>query len=208
MKRLVCLLFVMIGLSPAADGPFRADESGHFLRDRSGRPFLWVGDTAWLLFQMTTREEAGLYLRTRAKQGFTVIQAAFVMAEMRVTGGKGVACPNHYGDTAFVRPEAPVPLLTPGNRPEDASEYDYGDHAEYIIDAAKRNGLAVASDSRPCPFIRGLQKKLHTRSVCRASGFVQVGFCPSDGAGQNGRSDHAASSDTTCARSPQDTGRI
>ncbi|MHB8898265.1 MAG: apiosidase-like domain-containing protein [Thermoguttaceae bacterium] len=54
-------------------------QNGRHLVDAEGQPFFWLGDTAWLLFQMTTREDAELYLKTRASQGFTVIQAAIVM---------------------------------------------------------------------------------------------------------------------------------
>ena len=47
----------------------------------NGKPFFWLADTAWELIHSTTREEARYYLRTRAQQGFTVIQAV-VLAEM------------------------------------------------------------------------------------------------------------------------------
>jgi hypothetical protein len=144
MKRLLCILAFAACLAQAKDGAFRADKSGHLLLDRKGNPFLWLGDTAWLLFQMTTREDADLYLRTRAKQGFTVVQAALSMAEKRVTGGKGVAFPNRYGAAAFTDKDTVAPLVTPGNRPGHGSEYDYWDHAEYIVDTANRHGLVLA----------------------------------------------------------------
>src|SRR4029078_12281249 len=77
----------------------RVSENGRYLVRKDGTPFFWLGDTAWLLFQMTTREEAELYLKTRARQGFTVIQAALVMGEERVGG---TLRSNRYGDLAFV----------------------------------------------------------------------------------------------------------
>ena len=39
------------------------------------KPFFWLGDTAWLLFQKCTEEEAGIYLANRKGKGFNVIQA-------------------------------------------------------------------------------------------------------------------------------------
>jgi len=48
--------------------------AGHFLQTEDGRPFFWLGDTAWELIHRTTREEASYYLQTRSQQGFTVIQ--------------------------------------------------------------------------------------------------------------------------------------
>ncbi len=45
---------------------------------RNGNPFFWLGDTAWLLFQKLTVEEAMVYLKNRAEKGFTVIQVTLV----------------------------------------------------------------------------------------------------------------------------------
>ncbi|MEA2544221.1 MAG: hypothetical protein QOH35_5587 [Acidobacteriaceae bacterium] len=49
--------------------------AGHFLETENGDPFFWLGDTAWQLIAGTTREECSYYLHTRARQGFSVIQA-------------------------------------------------------------------------------------------------------------------------------------
>jgi hypothetical protein len=58
----------------------RVHPSGHFLQTEDGDPFFWLGDTAWQLVAGTTREECSYYLHTRARQGFSVIQAV-VLAE-------------------------------------------------------------------------------------------------------------------------------
>jgi len=50
-------------------------ESGRFLVTEDGRPFFYLGDTAWELFHRLTREEAVRYLQVRADQGYTAIQA-------------------------------------------------------------------------------------------------------------------------------------
>src|SRR5436190_603631 len=42
--------------------------------DAEGKPFFWLGDTAWPLFSLYTREEAETYLARRAEQGFNVIK--------------------------------------------------------------------------------------------------------------------------------------
>ncbi len=108
--------------------------------DGSGKPFFWLGDTAWLLSQIPNREDAEHYLATRARQGFTVIQAAAVMGEERVGG---TARPNAYGDRAFLDNDPSRPWLTPGNKPNVPEEYDYWDNVDYIIDRAQAHGLAV-----------------------------------------------------------------
>jgi hypothetical protein len=46
----------------------------HFV-DRNGKPFFYLGDTCWLLFQRANRAELDEYLKDRAAKGFTVIQA-------------------------------------------------------------------------------------------------------------------------------------
>src|ERR1035441_6134550 len=52
----------------------RIYRDGHLLETVDGRPFFWLGDTAWELIHHTTREEASYYLHTRGRQGFNVIQ--------------------------------------------------------------------------------------------------------------------------------------
>src|SRR6266481_5348217 len=58
-----------------AHGPLKVSENRHFLAHADGAPFFYLGDTAWELFHRLNREEATFYLETRARQGFTVIQA-------------------------------------------------------------------------------------------------------------------------------------
>src|SRR6266568_5094531 len=49
--------------------------SGRYFVDQGGKPFFYLGDTCWLLFQRPNREELDEYLKDRAAKGFTVIQA-------------------------------------------------------------------------------------------------------------------------------------
>lgn len=50
--------------------------SGRYLVTDRGRPFFYLGDTAWELFHRLTREEAELYLKDRAGKGAEHIRAA------------------------------------------------------------------------------------------------------------------------------------
>jgi hypothetical protein len=50
--------------------------SRHFIRD--GKPFFWLGDTAWLLFRKLSLHETQIYLKNRALKGFSVIQSTLV----------------------------------------------------------------------------------------------------------------------------------
>lgn len=46
----------------------------HYLYE-DGKPFFWLGDTAWLLLEKLTMEEAKVYLKNRKSLGYNVIQA-------------------------------------------------------------------------------------------------------------------------------------
>lgn len=133
--------------SPAPAAPashvgsaLRVSPNGRHLVDPEGKPFFWLGDTAWLLFQMATRDDAELYLKTRARQRFTVIQAAVVMGEERVGG---TLRPNVYGDLAFASGNPADPLVSPGSDFTQSKQYDYWDHADYLIERAAAHRLML-----------------------------------------------------------------
>lgn len=62
-------------------GLLRVADNGRTLEHEDGRPFFYLGDTAWQLFHRLNREEADRYLANRAAKGFTVIQAV-ALAEL------------------------------------------------------------------------------------------------------------------------------
>lgn len=114
-------------LLPAfAAAQVRVSDDGRHLVDEEGRPFLWLGDTAWELFHRLDREEARFYLDRRAAQGFSVIQAV-VLAE-----NNGLRTPNAYG-------ELPLHDLDPAQPNER-----YFEHVDFIVTEARRRGLLIA----------------------------------------------------------------
>ena len=136
-----------LGVAPATDaqGPprralprLRVSESGRFLVTEDGRPFFYLGDTAWELFHRLTREEAVRYLQFRADQGYNAIQAV-ALGEF-----DGITVPNAYGDLPLVDRDPARPAITPGNDPANRSAYDYWDHVDFIVREAERRGLYVA----------------------------------------------------------------
>ncbi|MBN1676685.1 MAG: DUF4038 domain-containing protein [Kiritimatiellae bacterium] len=44
----------------------KASDDGRFLVQEDGTPFFWLGDTAWRLIHVLTREEQDRYLADRA----------------------------------------------------------------------------------------------------------------------------------------------
>jgi hypothetical protein len=96
-----------------------------FLVSADGRPFFWLGDTAWELFHRLNREEAERYLRNRAERRFTVIQAV-ALAEL-----DGLDTPNPYGERPLVDHDP--------TRPNER----YFAHVDWIVAKANALGLYV-----------------------------------------------------------------
>lgn len=65
--------------------------NNRFLVYEDGKPFFYLGDTAWELFHRLTFEEAETYMEDRKSKGFTVLQAV-VLAEL-----DGINEPNAMG---------------------------------------------------------------------------------------------------------------
>ncbi len=109
----------------------KVSDNKRFLQTADGKPFFWLGDTAWELFHRTTREQAALYLDNRAQHGFNVIQAV-ALAEL-----DGLNAPNAYGHKPLIENDA--------NRPDvkDGPSNDYWDHVDWIIQEANKRGIYV-----------------------------------------------------------------
>lgn len=79
MTSLLRLLILLCVLAVAASGAslpaLKVSANRRFLVQADGTSLFYLGDTAWELFHRLDRAEAEHYLRTRASQGFTVIQA-------------------------------------------------------------------------------------------------------------------------------------
>jgi hypothetical protein len=90
-----------------------------------GKPFFYLGDTAWELFHRLNLEEAEQYLENRAQKGFTVIQAV-VLAQLG-----GLTVPNANGDLPLVEKDP--------RRPVEA----YFQHIDAIVDKAESLGLFI-----------------------------------------------------------------
>jgi len=114
----------------------KVSDNKRFITDDKGKPVFWLGDTGWLLFVKTNREEAEKYLEDRRQKGFNVIQ---VMVVHNVK-----AAVNIYGDSALVNHDLSQPKTTEGNTYGIAGQYDFWDHADYIIDLAAKKGLYMA----------------------------------------------------------------
>jgi hypothetical protein len=134
MKKLTVIAFLigaaqsMVGATTAASASFpalRVSENRHFLVRADGSPFFWLGDTAWQLFHFLNREETEAYLKKRAEQGYTVIQAV-ALAEF-----DGLEKPNRQGHHALRN-----------NDPLQPNE-SYFEHIDWVLGRAAAHGLYV-----------------------------------------------------------------
>jgi hypothetical protein len=67
--RRVTFFIILCFISFIAEGQLQVSQNRRFLQTADGKPFFWLGDTAWELFHRLTREEAEMYLKNRAEKG-------------------------------------------------------------------------------------------------------------------------------------------
>lgn len=117
--------FIFILISCVAFAQLQVSANKRFLQAADGKPFFWLGDTAWELFHRLNREEATSYLKNRAEKGFTVIQAV-VLAEL-----DGLHDPNPYGETPLENDDP--------TKPREA----YFQHVDFIVRKAAELNIYI-----------------------------------------------------------------
>ncbi len=129
---LLCLLLLCTSVFVNAQTKLlKVSDNHRFLVTADGKPFFWLGDTAWELFHRLNREEADRYLKNRADKGFTVIQAV-ALAEL-----DGLNDPNPYGHRPLLNNDPTTPDV------KDGANNDYWDHVDYIVKKANALGLYI-----------------------------------------------------------------
>jgi len=102
--------------------------NGRFFEDQNGKPFFYLGDTCWLLFQRLNREEVDEYLKDRAGKGFTVIQAYVIRGlEKRHPDGNS----SLLGESPFI------------DRDPTKLNAAFFTNMDYVIDRANELGLVM-----------------------------------------------------------------
>ena len=122
---LACALLALPASAAPALPRLKVSDNKRFLVTEDGKPFFYLGDTAWELFHRLDRDEADHYLDNRARLGFTVIQAV-ALAEHG-----GLTDPNPYGH---------LPLVD--NDPARPVE-EYFAHVDYIVEKANSLGMYI-----------------------------------------------------------------
>jgi hypothetical protein len=136
------LLLVMLGFVSLGWGADPADASersvknlrlkvssnGRYFIDQGGKPFFYLGDTAWLVFQRLYHKELEEYLKDRAEKGFTVLQA-YVLRGLDV---------RHPDGAVSLLGEKPLLDRDPA-RPNEA----FFKNVDYVINRANESGLVM-----------------------------------------------------------------
>jgi hypothetical protein len=112
-------------------GRLQVSANKRFLQHADGKPFFYLGDTAWELFHRLDREDADKYLTDRAEKGFTVIQAV-ALAEF-----DGHTVPNAYGYLPLEDYDPAHPAVQEGDF------NDYWDQVDYIVNKANALGMYI-----------------------------------------------------------------
>jgi len=132
----ICFLFAaQSGFSQSKNLPkLKVSKNQHYFTTEDGKPFFWLGDTGWLTFGKLDREGVNKYFADRKAKGFNVVQIMVL---------HNINAVNVYGDAALVNEDVSKPITTPGNNFNNAAEYDYWDHVDYVLDVAQKNGIYV-----------------------------------------------------------------
>lgn len=124
---ILCAIFATVSRAGTLQA-IQGSLDGHFLAAADGKPFFWLGDTAWELFYRLDREETEIYLQDRARKGFNVIQV--------VATGKldyeGLKAANRAGELPFINADP----VQPNPR--------YFAHVDWVVDRAAQYGIRVA----------------------------------------------------------------
>ena len=104
----------------------QVSQNGHYLQYGDGRPFFWLGDTAWELFHRLRLEEIVQYLDNRESKGFNVVQAVII------TELDGVKSANRYGDLPIIDGDP--------DRPNE----DYFKLVDTVVALAAKRGMVMA----------------------------------------------------------------
>ncbi|TLU99471.1 glycoside hydrolase family 140 protein [Dyadobacter luticola] len=127
MKQFLALLFLLIStcnLHAQNKLPeLKVKKGDRYISDQNGKPFFWLGDTAWELLHRLSFEEAKMYLKNRADKGFNVVLAV-IGADF-----EGSNVPNKYGDIVFENNDPTKPVEK------------YFKHVDRVVEEANKLGI-------------------------------------------------------------------
>ena len=106
----------------------KVSKNGRYFVNQDGKPFFYLGDTAWLIFQRLDNQEVEDYLKDRAAKGFTVLQA-YVIRGLEKRHPDGPI--NLLGESPFIDRDP--------TKPNEA----FFKHVDYVINRANEMGMVM-----------------------------------------------------------------
>jgi hypothetical protein len=106
----------------------KVSPNGRYFVDQDGKPFFYIADTCWLLFQRPDHDEVDEYLKDRVAKGFTVIQAYVIrgLGKRHPDGNSSL-----LGESPFIDRDA--------TRPNEA----FFKNVDHVVSRANELGLAM-----------------------------------------------------------------
>ncbi len=106
----------------------KVSSNGRYFVDQKGKPFFYLADTCWLLFQRLDHDEVDEYLKDRVAKGFTAIQAYVIrgLGKRHPDGNSSL-----LGESPFIDRDA--------TRPNEA----FFKNVDYVVNRANELGLVM-----------------------------------------------------------------
>lgn len=115
----------------AVPGPIKVSSNGRYFIDNQGKPFFWLGDTAWPIFFQYSRQQADGYFKNRGDRGFTVIQCVLAWGDDR--------------SDSWLSPMANQAGEKPWSNNDPATPNDkFFQNVDYMVESANQRGLILA----------------------------------------------------------------
>ena len=78
-KTLLTIILALVAMTGLAqknwnNGRLKVSDNQRFLQYENGRPFFWLGETAWLMPERLNREEVEYYLKTCHEAEYNMVQ--------------------------------------------------------------------------------------------------------------------------------------
>jgi hypothetical protein len=112
---------------PWDNGKLKVSDNSRFLQHENGKPFFWLGETAWLLPSRSNQGEAAYFIGETAKNGFNIIQISVLHS---------ISAMNTYGHYA-------LPSGFDFDNIDKPGEYNYWKHIDYLVEQAQQRGIYI-----------------------------------------------------------------
>ncbi|MDR2148888.1 MAG: glycoside hydrolase family 140 protein [Tannerella sp.] len=113
---------------PWDNGKLKVSDNRRFLQHENGKPFFWLGETAWLFPSRLNRDETGYFMEETARNGFNVIQVSVLHSLGAMNAYGHAALPDGFNFSGI----------------DEAGEYNYWKHVDYIVQQARQRGIYIA----------------------------------------------------------------